>query len=304
MQLTRWFDTKNTNFDEIIGKFIFFQKEYNNSSDGISLVNFSFNKVFEENQEIELNGRRITFNKINFSYDVISSGQEPLEDRTRRIQCFVIIYNDGVKVNYIISRNSDAQRVLREINEYVGKGEIVENNLEVSSDFFNWLIYKVFKNENIFEINDTATIVLESIKGFKGDTDDALTKVSADGDTVMNLISTLSFLLESSNLTLIKLITKYDIHEKIELTLNKKSTIGFEYKKYIGDFRDDGEELAVSKLLLLLYLELLPLVIQTYKEEKSNNNWNEEVYVEFLKEIGMELSGRIEEKIADIEENQ
>ena len=120
----------------------------------------------------------------------------------------------------------------------------------------------------------------------------------------MNLISTLSFLLESSNLTLIKLITKYDIHEKIELTLNKKSTIGFEYKKYIGDFRDDGEELAVSKLLLLLYLELLPLVIQTYKEEKSNNNWNEEVYVEFLKEIGMELSGRIEEKIADIEENQ
>ena len=84
MQLTRWFDTKNTNFDEIIGKFISFQKEYNNSSDGISLVNFSFNKVFEENQEIELNGRRITFNKINFSYDVISSGQEPLEDRTRR----------------------------------------------------------------------------------------------------------------------------------------------------------------------------------------------------------------------------
>lgn len=304
MQLTRWFDTKNTNFDEIIGKFTSFQKEYNNSSDGISLVNFSFNKVFEENQEIKLNGRRITFNKINFSYDVISSGQEPLEDRIRRIQCFVIIYNDGVKVNYIINRNSDAQRVLREINEYVGRGEIVENNLEVSSDFFNWLIYKVFKNENIFEINDTATIVLESIKGFKGDTDDALTKVSADGDTVMNLISTLSFLLESSNLTLIKLITKYDIHEKIELTLNKKSTIGFEYKKYIGDFRDDGEELAVSKLLLLLYLELLPLIIQTYKEEKSNHNWNGKVYVEFLKEIGIELSERINEKITDIEENQ
>ena len=192
---------------------------------------------------------------------------------------------------------------MREINKCEGKGEIIENNLDISSDFFIWLIYKVFKNENIFEINDNSTITLESINGFKGDTDDALTKVSADGDTVMNLISTLSFMLESSKLTLIKLITKYGIHEKIELTLSKKSIIGFEYRKYVGDFREEGEEKAISKLLLLLYLELLPLMIQTYKQEKSDNNWNREIYITFLKEIARDLSRRVEEKIADIEEN-
>lgn len=303
MQLTRWFDNKNTDLDEIIDKFISFRNEYNSSLDGVSLVNFNFNKVFAENQEIELNGRKIIFNKINFSYDTISSGQGPLEDRTRKIECFVIIYSNGVNINYIINRNSDAQRVLREINKCEGKGEIIENNLDISSDFFIWLIYKVFKNENIFEINDNSTITLESINGFKGDTDDALTKVSADGDTVMNLISTLSFMLESSKLTLIKLITKYGIHEKIELTLSKKSIIGFEYRKYVGDFREEGEEKAISKLLLLLYLELLPLMIQTYKQEKSDNNWNREIYITFLKEIARDLSRRVEEKIADIEEN-
>lgn len=303
MQLTRWFDNKNTDLDEIIDKFISFRNEYNSSLDGVSLVNFNFNKVFAENQEIELNGRKITFNKINFSYDTISSGQGPLEDRTRKIECFVIIYSNGVNINYIINRNSDAQRVLREINKCEGKGEIIENSLDISSDFFIWLIYKVFKNENIFEINDNSTIALESINGFKGDTDDALTKVSADGDTVMNLISTLSFMLESSKLTLIKLITKYGIHEKIELTLSKKSIIGFEYRKYVGDFREEGEEKAISKLLLLLYLELLPLMIQTYKQEKSDNNWNREIYITFLKEIARDLSRRVEEKISDIEEN-
>ncbi len=304
MQLTRWLDNVNRNLDEVIEKFISFQTEYNSSSDGVSLANFNFNKVFAENQIIELNDRRIIFNKINFSYDTISSGYGPLEDRTRRTQCFVIIYSNGVNINYIINRNSDAQRVLREINKCEGRGEIVENNLDISSDFFIWLIYKVFKNENIFEINDTSTITLKSINGFKGDTDDTLTKVSADGDTVMNLISTLSFMLESSKLTLIKLITEYGIHEKIELTLSKKSIIGFEYRKYIGDFREEGEEKAISKLLLLIYLELLPLIIQTYKQEKNDDNWNREIYITFLKEIGQNLSRRVEGKIADIEENQ
>ena len=54
MQLTRWFDNKNTDLDEIIDKFISFRNEYNSSLDGVSLVNFNFNKVFAENQEIEL----------------------------------------------------------------------------------------------------------------------------------------------------------------------------------------------------------------------------------------------------------
>ena len=120
----------------------------------------------------------------------------------------------------------------------------------------------------------------------------------------MNLMSTLSFMLESSKLTLIKLITEYGIHEKIELTLSKKSIIGFEYRKYIGDFREEGEEKAISKLLLLIYLELLPLIIQTYKQEKNDDNWNREIYITFLKEIGQNLSRRVEGKIADIEENQ
>lgn len=301
MQLTRWNDKKNKNLEETINQILSFKKDYNPTLDGISLVNFTFNKAFTENQEIKLNDRVITFNKINFSYDTIDQGEQPLEDRTRRTECFVIIYSNGVNINYIINRNSDAQRILREINKYEGRGEIIENNLNISSDFFIWLINKVFENNNTFEIDDSSNIVIESIKGFKGDTDDTLTKVSADGDTVMNLISTLSFMLESSKLTLIKLIIKYEIHEKIELTLSKKSIIGFEYKKYVGDFREEGEEKAISKLILLIYLELLPLMIQTYNQEKADSEWNQEKYVEFLKRVGKDLAKRVEEKIKDIE---
>ena len=46
------------------------------------------------------------------------------------------------------------------------------------------------------------------------------------------------------------------------------------------------------------------LVKKTYKQEKNDDNWNREIYITFLKEIGQNLSRRVEGKIADIEENQ
>ncbi|ALJ22869.1 hypothetical protein AO203_02195 [Lactobacillus gallinarum] len=50
-----------------------------------------------------------------------------------------------------------------------------------------------------FTFNDKR-LEIDSIIGFKGNTEDSLNKVSATGDGIMNILSTLSFLLESSSL--------------------------------------------------------------------------------------------------------
>ena len=59
---------------------------------------------------------------------------------------------------------------------------------------------------------DCQTLTINAIKGFQGDSDDLLTKVSANGESVMNIISTLSFLLESRCLNQIKIDLECPYH--------------------------------------------------------------------------------------------
>lgn len=58
-----------------------------------------------------------------------------------------------------------------------------------------WLISKVYGKENTIssENEELSDLIIDSIKGFKGDTEDLLAKVSMSGESVMNIISALSF---------------------------------------------------------------------------------------------------------------
>ena len=78
-------------------------------------------------------------------------------------------------------------------------------------------------------------LVINIIRGFKGDTEDSLTTISAEGESVMNIISTLSFLIESKNLNQINIDLAYRNHTNIGVTLNNKSTVFVSEERYIGE---------------------------------------------------------------------
>ncbi len=120
---------------------------------------------------------------------------------------------------------------------YSGRGEILSNTLELSGDLFVWLISKVYGKENTIssENEELSDLIIDSIKGFKGDTEDLLAKVSMSGESVMNIISALSFLIESRNLNQITIALSYRNHLNIEISLNNKNTIGFDEDKYLGE---------------------------------------------------------------------
>ena len=142
--------------------------------------------------------------------------------------------------------------------------------IELDSDFFIWLISKVYNRENSIEVSENTDIQINSIKGLKGNTDDLLNKVTADGKTIMNVISTLSFLLESNNISRIKTDIEYKEHQHISLTLNKTSTIDTDLKDYTGILL--GKELAFSELLLTIYIELIPNLFRVYQQEKEKRH--------------------------------
>lgn len=301
MQTTRWLDNQTIDLNEAIALLTDAVPD-DPIGDSISWKNWQFQKISEDNINGHFNNRNITFNIVKYMVDQITDGPLPLEDRTVKKEGFVIAYTNDVNVNYITDRNSGAKTFLRKILSYTGKNEIEKNMYDLNNEFFIWLIAKVYNSENIIESgSDTlADIQLDAIKGFKGDTEDLLTKVSATGESVMNIISTLSFLLESSNLNQIKLDLKYSDHDNIGLVL-KRGVVTADAEQYCGPLEQETVfEIKMAKIYLLVYLEILPVLMQAYHSDVSDGIWNKQIYTEFMNVVARDLGERIQQKIKSI----
>lgn len=302
MSTTRWLDSKTKDLDSAIDLLIDHVED--DSTGNILWVGWCLEKVFEENQSIRLNGRDIKYNLIKCRYEQISSGETPIEDRTVNKTTSIIVYYNGVSINYIIDQNSAAQKMLRKLLSYTGKNEITRNVYNFTTDFFIWLIGKVYNSDNVIEANndDISSLQLESIKGVKGDTEDLQTKVTAAGESVMNIISTLSFLLESKRLEQIKIEFSYADHENISLIL-KNGTVSIDFAPYQGCFENETEDLIMAQIYLLVYLEILPILDQEYQSDIINGIWGENAYKKFMKNVAEEITQRIDNKIGILSAN-
>lgn len=124
--VTRWFDNKSTDIDSVLKIMSSPEKQSEDGRGRISFQDLVTRKVLDENETIELKGKKITFNLVRYTYNQVSVDDSenplPIEDRTVPRSGSVIVYTDGMRVRYIINRNSDAQRVLRFILGYSGKG--------------------------------------------------------------------------------------------------------------------------------------------------------------------------------------
>ena len=143
-------------------------------------------------------------------------------------------------------------------------------------------------------------LTINSIRGFKGNTEDLLTKVSASGETVMNIISSLSFLIESQNLNQITLDTSYGKHTNIEVALSNRNTIASSSDRYLGELVQSEKAELHSTMFLLLYTEIMPIIIQKYRSEIEEGQWGVGTCVGFLNQVANDLSEKVSIRINEL----
>lgn len=289
---TRWKDNETTNIDRAI-ELLVDSVENDDRESKTRRENWEIKKVFDENKKITLFGNKIEYNMIRFSYNRITTYNDEVNDIPQN--GFVIVYLNNQTINYIIDKNSDAKSVLRILLSYTGKNEIDDNKLHFENDFFFWLINRVYYANNTIEIAEENNFELQSIKVFSGDTEDSQTKVSASGESVMNIISTLSFFLESRKLKQIKLDLSYKTHEKIGLVL-KDGTLEEDFKSYLGSYENDQTDEQIAKMYLMAYVEIVPILIQEYTTDIENELWNKQRYIAFMNDVADTLKEKIEKK--------
>lgn len=291
---TIWKDKTTNDLEQTIKSLVDEVKPDEKSS--IVWGDWDIHKKFDKNKEIKLGGQTIKYNYISYSYSQYYTKE--LKDQSKIFKSgFIIVYSNGEAIYYIVDQNSYAQKLLRKLLSYNGKSEIEKSTYSFGTDFFIWLIYRVYNSNYNIEISpDDKKLKLDAIKGFKGDTDDLQTKVTATGESVMNIISTLSFLLESNNLNQVKVDLNYSKHSNITLTL-QKDTVCIDPNSYCGIFEtDETSEETISKLYLMVYLEILAQLRQEYYNDIDNEDWNTNVHSNFLQQVGKKLSEKIDEK--------
>lgn len=298
---TRWQDNKVFTLEEVDD---LLTKDHpdERSSSGSQYLNWRITKEFSENKSGIFNGRQITYNYYSFSVDQIPIGSEPMDDGTYTKSGFIIPYLSSGRIRYIISRNTYALTLLRKMLFYTGKGEVISSASEFSGDMFVWLISKVYNGETVFsnESDSLDDLEIDSIKGFKGNTEDLLAKVTMTGESVMNILSALSFLIESRNLKQITIELSYRKHLNMEVLLNNRNTIGFDEASYIGELNQKSRQELIATCLILLYTEILPIIIQKYQSDIDENLWGQGKCVEFLKHVAEDLNDKVNNRISDL----
>lgn len=297
LNTTRWINNDSTisTVDDAISKIISKNEQdiQANSIGGIDFHNVSVSKVFDESLEASYLDVRIKFNAVKGNFEKNISG-----DVTTTTNFFVVVYQIELTgdIYFIINRNTDAKRILRAFLEFNGKEEVTKKNVALDSDLLMYFVYRVFEDQSNFsytqESADEFQIAVRNITGIKGATDTS-NKLSADGTTISKLISTLSLLLEIKELQQVRLDTRMVDHESINIVLHNDGLIGVESTNYVGAFEDEPNDEKQTKLLLHIYLVVLPVILSEYNDA-SDENWGPKEISEFMNHIKEQLSEKID----------
>lgn len=298
---TRWKFNLDISIDDIQNKMISHNNQEIEFGSSSRLTNIEVTKGLEENQDETIGDRLFTYNYLTLKYDLHTTGPDSI-----LYNHFLVVFSDGRHSYVIIEKNSGAKQLLRSLMGYDGRGEITKISNNITSNKIIWLISRVYLEDSIYTEKDF-DLEIDAIIGFRGNTEDEISKVSADGDSVMNILSTLSFLLESSSLKQVKLRLSYGNHTNIEIKIDVNDSINFYFRDYRGkyktgnDYRDLNDDHKKSLSLLLVYCEIIPIINQWYDEyieidDENNSLWNENAYRDFLEIVANDLTEKIESK--------
>ena len=262
------------------------QEEFKRLPDGERNYRYSWNNIGEvESLPFSYGGKEINFveasARIEYAKRKIFDSDHhylPKKERTNLENIDIIFFEMNQKFFILIeeSREKQIDRVLR----LIGKAnyEEVEN---LSSDFFNWLVYLYSENEG--KLN--SKIGITSISGFLGNVFYDENVVSSKSEETIKLIATRAFISTGGILREVKLnvddSNNYNICFKMDDRCRTVISVNESVPYMTPNALEKGE-----RLVLYMYTSLLPCLQKMFQAKKAGFKNKKK---KFAKKIGLQV---------------
>ena len=306
-KISVWEDLNKKTLEDVDTAFNSIEDNQQSQKNAGTYNGFKVNKTVK-NFQMTIAKTTWMIDRYDFEY-LYSSNKDQSESENK---CYVIVMSDNTKVRYFINKQGNgAQVALQLFNSNLNKQlqiqQLALNNND--PDLLLWLVYKHYSSNGVSLTNGDNTTVMDgdnqleikSITAIKGETADEITNVAAEGDSLTNYMSVLTFLMESSEVHKLGLRVSYGNHKIVEFaydTPRKNAVISVEPLTYVGPLRDTSEYKQAAAVIILVHMEIIPKLTQLYNED----NWQIQDKKDFFQSLGKEIREKVETLISGLDE--
>lgn len=144
-------------------------------------------------------------------------------------------------------------------------------------------------------LDDDENLILNQISGFKGQGLEKQATLSGNGNEIMNLFSSMAFLLESDELTEIEINLTKSGETYVIRFYSKNSQIDSNIGQYTGiEIFNIDEKDRNARLLLNIFIDIISSVEIAFNNDIEDDEWNNEAREGLKETIAQSIMGRLE----------
>lgn len=300
---SRWLDSRNLGFKELVSHIENYREWSESVYDPITkekLV-FRIDKEYPQEKSFKISNEKFTFQKYNLIHERLIESKKRSKIADERIdttRAEILLLNARNSNFYIINRShtNKALTTLRLLYDSEAKKNSMISiaDHKINRDMFIWIIYKIINKSGLLDSDTNMNLLnIRGIKGEQGTND----RLQIDGPGTLSMTSSIVFLFEKKNIDKIMIQVEYDRHNDITFSLDLNGNIGFDFSEYHGPWQKDHDR--DSKVMILIFMEVLPKIITQYENDIDKEKWNEKIISDFYKDLFNKLKFRMEKTLRD-----
>lgn len=309
VKYSKWIDKQNktiADVEEKINDSLSYRSNHieRDEFDGNPLL-FKADFAFDQEKTITLKGIKYKYNFVNFSYETINVPKKDSDDRSQRVKINnlkVVVVEIDNGIVYLVNK-PDTQSTLtsmRKLHNLSTNNKIAVSNISgIKSDLFIWLVHNLI-DEPEKNIGSNSDILVSSLTAFRGekpteDESEKLNKINGSGETIMKMVTTLLFLLESKSVSSVELQVKPQ-KSNLDIKLTRGGGVELDLNSFAHPpVSQKGEREQYSEKLIFIFFYLIPEIINSFSDEQLHRKWTPSKMKKFYRAIGVDIKRRINE---------
>lgn len=232
------------------------------------------------------------------------NAQDQLKPREERVNVYhsrVLIFEDNQAVKGIVfTGTSRARTIIKDCLPEQIWGNIALQENTITEDLLYWLFRK-FIDLRESPLSPNHNLFVTALRSYTGKTRDNINAMRGNGKRISTILGTLAFLFNNENLKAVRPQLQQN-GEVFLLEISLTGTCRIWEEEYQGVWLSLDQERISHNIAIHTYIQLLPTLIDCYRDNIVRGSWSPQLKLEFLQRLGNEIKDQVEAELERLQE--